>query len=62
MADCPCSIWVLVFVYTISTVVIVQLLLLPYIFPAWDAGDELIAGMDGSKFHRLTLELTRQIR
>lgn len=41
---------------------IIQLVLLPYIFPSWHAGDGLLVGGDWNGFHRAALELADDIR
>jgi hypothetical protein len=45
----------LFFIYTLSVGLLVQLVLLPYVFPAWHAGDGLMMGMDSRTFHWLAV-------
>ena len=47
--------------YTVIAGLFVQLILLPYVFPAWTNGNGLLVGMDGGKFHRIALELAQRI-
>ena len=58
----PKYLWLVIFIYTIIAGLIVQLILLPYVFPAWDNGNGLLVGMDGGKFHRIAFDLAQQIK
>jgi hypothetical protein len=53
--------WAFVFVYTVGAGLLVQLALLPRIFPAWHAGHGLITGVDGLRFHRAALEMAQLV-
>jgi hypothetical protein len=58
----PKHLWVFVFVYTILIGLFVQFIALPHIFPSLHAGDGLIKGLDGTKFHRIALDLANSIK
>ncbi|MBM4428315.1 MAG: hypothetical protein FJ031_13940 [Chloroflexi bacterium] len=58
----PKNLWVTIFLYTILTGLFVQLIFLPYIFPAGHAGNGLLKGVDGKGFHKLALELSEAIK
>lgn len=49
------------FVYTMATVLLIQLFLLPVIFPQWHAGDGLLKGGDWLSFHTYALNTARRI-
>jgi hypothetical protein len=53
--------WISVFLYPIIVGLLLQLVLLPYIFPAWHAGDGVLVGGDGLPFHRLAVGLSEKI-
>ncbi len=55
------NLWIAVFIYTIMTGLFVQLILLPSIVPSWHDGNGLLVGIDGSKFHRIALNLYNAI-
>ncbi len=50
------------FIYTLLTGLVVQLILLPYVFPAWHAGNGLLVGLDSVNFHKIAAQLANQIR
>lgn len=54
-------IWLAFFVYTVSVALFVQVVLLPYIFPAWHAGNGLLTGGDWIGFHQLAVEKGQKI-
>jgi Ca2+/Na+ antiporter len=53
--------WCIFFVYTASTALMVQLILLPNVFPAWHAGDGLLIGIDSYSFHHIAVDLAKKI-
>jgi len=53
--------WCIFFVYTASIALMVQLILLPKIFPAWHAGDGLLIGIDCYSFHNIAVDLAKKI-
>jgi hypothetical protein len=55
------QLWWAFFAYTAIVALIVQLLLLPYVFPAWHAGNGLMVGQDSLYFHELAVELAQKI-
>jgi hypothetical protein len=55
------QIWVGFFLYTLFAGLLIQLVLLPYVFPAWHAGDGLLKGLDTAKFHLATINLLNKI-
>lgn len=54
--------WVSFFLYTTVVAVLVQIVLLPYIFPAWHAGNGLLVGGDWLSFHNIAVELSSEIK
>jgi|Deesub1362A_J573_1020465.scaffolds.fasta_scaffold01015_3 hypothetical protein len=54
--------WFAFFGYTLLLGLLIQLVILPYVFPAWHEGNGLLKGYDYSRFHQLALELSHQIR
>jgi hypothetical protein len=56
------NLWIVIFAYTILTGLFVQLILLPYMIPAWHSGDGLIKGVDGQQFHTIALRLSETIK
>ena len=52
----PINLWVGVFFFTLLSGLFVQLVFLPYIAPSIHAGNGLIKGVDGSKFHKWAVE------
>lgn len=57
----PVHLWITVFIYTVLSGLLVQLVLLPHVFPAWHDGFGLIKGVDGLKFHHAALDLAEAI-
>jgi len=55
-------VWLIAFVYAGTCAVLVQLVILPYIFPAWHGGDGLLAGGDWITFHQLAENRAQRIR
>lgn len=53
--------WCIFFAYTASIALMVQLILLPKIFPAWHAGDGLLIGIDCYSFHHIAVDLAQKI-
>ena len=58
----PGPLWAAVFLYTILAGLFIQLVLLPYVFPSWHAGQGLLRGVDAPEFHRIAMELTRKVK
>jgi hypothetical protein len=57
------SIFLLAFVYVVLAGLFVQLVFLPYLAPpSMNAGNGLLVGYDGGKFHRLALDASMQIK
>lgn len=54
--------WGLAFAYGVVAAGLIQLVLLPYVFPAWHGGDGLLAGGDWLVFHRYGEYLARLIQ
>lgn len=54
--------WVCFFLYPATVALLVQLVLLPYVFPAWHAGHGLLVGGDWVLFHQVAADLAAQIR
>ena len=55
-------IWLLFFSYPAILALLVQLVILPYIFPTWNAGHGLLVGGDSIGYHRTATELAQKIR
>jgi len=55
------SIWLGFFMVTVTMILVVQLILLPYIFPNWHAGDGLVRGGDWVSFHRVAIQMAERI-
>ena len=53
--------WALFFGYTAGVALLVQLVFLPYVFPAWHAGDGLLVGEDWLTFHKYAQALAEKI-
>jgi hypothetical protein len=53
--------WCIFFAYTASIALVVQLILLPNVFPAWHAGDGLLIGIDCYSFHHIAVNLAQKI-
>ena len=62
-ATCPTwlIIWGAFFISTLLMGLLVQLLLLPHVFPAWHAGDGLLVGLDSVAFHKIAVGLAERI-
>lgn len=54
-------IWGVLFIFTFLVGLLVQLLLLPHVFPAWHAGDGLLIGLDCVAFHKIAVGLAERI-
>lgn len=54
-------IWLGFFAYSVLVAASIQLIVLPYIFPAWHAGGGLLKGLDCIWFHQLAVELSQEI-
>ncbi|TCS73730.1 hypothetical protein [Effusibacillus lacus] len=55
------KIWFLFFVYSMIVALLVQLVVLPYLFPAWHSGNGLLVGGDWLTFHRIAADLAQRI-
>lgn len=55
------KLWVLFFIYPFLVALFVQLILLPYVFPAWHAGDGMLTGGDWYRLHLYAVELSEEI-
>lgn len=53
--------WGAFFAYTAVVALMVQWVLLPYVFPAWHAGNGLLVGGDWLSFHRMAVDLAEKI-
>lgn len=58
----PLALWAAFFAYSAAAALLVQLVLLPYVLPAWHAGDGLLAGGDWLVFHQVAAGLAGRIR
>jgi hypothetical protein len=47
------TVWAGIFVYTLIAGLVLQLVILPFVLPSWHAGDGVLKGMDGPKFHAI---------
>jgi hypothetical protein len=54
--------FVLVFIYPIVAGLLLQLLILPHILPAWHAGNGILVGSDLIKFHQSAVSLSENIQ
>ena len=54
-------VWVLIFVYAILTGCLIQLVILPYLFPQLHAGNGLLAGRDWVGFHEQAIVHAQEI-
>jgi hypothetical protein len=54
--------WAAVFCYPIIAGLLIQLIILPYILPAWHAGDGILMGGDWLGFHNRAVQLSESIR
>jgi hypothetical protein len=55
-------VWLLAFAYSGTCALLVQLVILPYILPAWHGGNGLLAGGDWITFHQLATNRAQRIR
>ncbi len=51
-----------IFLYTLGTGLLIQIVILPYLFPAWHWGDGLLSGLDSVRFHKLAIILAERIK
>jgi hypothetical protein len=56
------KLWVVFFLYPALAALFVQLILLPVIFPQWNAGEGLLAGGDWYGYHQLAVSLAEKIQ
>ena len=56
------KIWLAFFGYSTILALLVQLVILPYLFPQWHAGDGLMIGGDWLGYHTRAVELAEKIR
>lgn len=54
-------IWGVFFISALLVGLLVQLLILPHVFPAWHAGDGLLIGLDCVTFHKIAVGLAERI-
>lgn len=54
--------WLIFFLYTALAAFLVQMVLLPYVFPAWHAGNGLLIGGDWLYFHQIAVDLAEKIK
>lgn len=54
-------IWVCLFIYAATLALLLQLVVLPYLFPGLHAGDGLLIGGDWLGFHRMAVELSEKV-
>ncbi len=54
-------IWLLFFIYPAILALLVQLVILPYIVPTWNAGNGMLVGGDSIWYHRLATEMAQNI-
>jgi len=54
-------IWLGFFTYTGLMALIIQFIVLPYIFPSWHAGNGLLKGLDCTWFHEVAVKLAQKI-
>jgi hypothetical protein len=55
-------VWLAFFAYAAAASVLVQLVLLPHVLPAWHAGHGLMAGQDSLYFHTAAVQVAEAIR
>lgn len=56
------KLWLVFFAYTAFVALLVQLILLPYVFTSWHAGGGLLkSALDSGGFHQLAVELSQKI-
>jgi len=54
--------WLACAAYVVATGLVIQLFLLPRVFPSWDTGNGLLVRTDSPRFHRLAVEMADRIR
>ena len=54
--------WLIFFLYTVVVAVLVQMVLLPHVFPAWHGGNGLLVGGDWLTFHQIAVDLAEEIK
>lgn len=57
----PLRVWLLIFIYAIATGCLIQLVILPYLFPQLHAGNGLLAGRDWVGFHEQAVAHAQEI-
>ncbi len=55
------KLWLIFFGVTLLAIVLVQTVFLPYLFPAWHAGDGLLIGGDWIAFHNTAVDMADRI-
>jgi hypothetical protein len=55
------QLWCVFFAYAALVALLVQLVLLPYVFPAWHAGHGLLVGGDSMLFHPMAVDRVQKI-
>ena len=55
-------IWIAVFIYTAFVAILVQFVILVYIFPSWNSGEGLMGGLDANYFHHVATQLSIDIK
>ena len=53
--------WLACAAYVVATGLLIQLFLLPRVFPSWDLGNGLMVRTDSGTFHRLAVELVERV-
>lgn len=56
------KLWIVFFAYAAVVAFLLQLVVLPYIFPQWHAGNGLMIGGDSTYFHGLAVDLAKIIQ
>lgn len=57
------KLWLVFFIFTASSALFVQFIILPVFFPSWHAGDGLlVSSLDSRGFHSIAVELSQKIR
>ncbi len=55
-------VWILLFFVTLVVILMVQLVLLPFVFTSWHVGDGLLVGGDWTAFHRTAVAMAEEIK
>jgi len=55
-------VWLIFFIVTLFIIFLVQLILLPFIFSSWHAGNGLLVGGDWIGFHQEAVEMAQRIK